>query len=50
MRARVSRGLCQAAGEATTKAPVACPKCWQVTQVPVASEAAQHEDYRAEAV
>ena len=37
-------------GEATTKAPVACPKCWQVTHVPVASEAAQHEDYRAEAV
>ena len=37
-------------GEATIKAPVACPKCWQVMKVPVASEAAQHEDYRAEAV
>ena len=37
-------------GEATTKAPVACPKCWQVNHVPIASEAAQHQDYRAEAV
>ena len=37
-------------GEATTKAPVACPKCWQVMQVPIALEAAQHEDYRAETV
>ncbi|HEX9725669.1 MAG TPA: hypothetical protein VGC53_15415 [Vicinamibacteria bacterium] len=37
-------------GEGTTKAPVACPKCWQVMQVPIALQAAQHEDYRAEAV
>ena len=37
-------------GERTTDAPVACPHCWQVTQVPVAASAAQHEDYRAEAV
>ncbi len=37
-------------GEATIKAPVACPKCWQVNHVPIASEAAQHQDYRAEAV
>ena len=37
-------------GERTTKAPVACPKCWQVTKVPVASDAATHEDYRAEAI
>jgi len=38
------------AGEGTTKAPVACPKCWQVMKVPIASEAAQHQDYRAESV
>ena len=38
------------AGERTTDAPVACPHCWQVTKVPVAASAAQHEDYRAEAV
>ena len=37
-------------GERTTDAPVACPHCWQVTKVPVAASAAQHEDYRAEAV
>jgi hypothetical protein len=37
-------------GEGTTKAPVACPKCWQVMHVPIALQAAQHEDYRAEAV
>jgi hypothetical protein len=37
-------------GEATTDAPVACPKCWQLMRVPIASEAAQHEDYRAEAI
>ena len=37
-------------GEPTTKAPVACPGCWQVTQVPVSETAAQHQDYRAEAV
>jgi len=37
-------------GERTTDAPVACPHCWQVTEVPVAASAAQHEDYRAEAI
>ncbi len=37
-------------GERTTDAPVACPHCWQVMKVPVAASAAQHEDYRAEAV
>jgi hypothetical protein len=37
-------------GERTTDAPVACPHCWQVTHVPVAWSAAQHEDYRAEAI
>ena len=37
-------------GERTTDAPVACPHCWNVSKVPVAASAAQHEDYRAEAV
>lgn len=37
-------------GERTADAPVACPHCWQVTKVPVAASAAQHEDYRAEAL
>ncbi len=37
-------------GERTTDAPVACPHCWQVTNVPVAASAAMHEDYRAEAI
>ena len=37
-------------GERTTDAPVACPHCWQVTNVPVAASAAMHEDYRAVAI
>ena len=37
-------------GERATDTPVACPRCWQITHVPIAWTAAQHEDYRAEAV
>ena len=37
-------------GERTTDAPVACSHCWQVTKVPVAASATEHEDYKAEAL
>jgi hypothetical protein len=33
-----------------TKAPVACPHCWQVTQVTVTESAAITEEYRAEVI
>lgn len=36
--------------EPVTKAPVACPHCWQMTQVPIAEGAAATEEYRAEAI
>ena len=31
-------------------APVACPNCWQVLHVPVAAEAGQNREYRADKV
>lgn len=36
------------AGEARANAPVACPHCWQLNQVPVGQWAAAGDDYRAE--